>query len=293
MSEAPHPGQASTRRRRGRAMLYAVLSLITLVALTNTGWARLGPLGFGLTLTSLLVARLMNRPWLYRNWRGGGALLPLSRDLGGQAALALCLFWLGYGLSHLTQWSPDFAVGRPAAVILMVGGLRRWLFPPHLRGGAAAKAAPPDLGQALNALPEGGVSRHRLQEILAQGRAGLPADRYALHLIDRAEASARESDRLAMVLAVTAPEQALACAGHHDLSRAFDVLCDGRDGEALLTFAVRAAALIDGFPDTLLDLPPPDRLRQVAETSPSPAAAAGLRALADRIDAHKNKMYSL
>lgn len=290
MSIAPH--STTPGHTRVRAALYAALSLVTLVALTKTGWARLGPLGFGLTLSALFAARLLNRPWLYAGWRRPGKLSALARDLGGQAALALCLFWLGFGLSHLTNWSPDFGVGRPAAVILVVGGLRCWLFPPHLRG-AAARPAPPDLGRALESLSSEAVSRHQLQELLALCRKEMPVDRFALQLIDRAETSARASDRLAMVLGVTTPEQALASAGHRDLARAFDVLRDGRDGEALLTFAVRAAALLESFPDTLCDLPAVERLRQVAEATQSPAAAAGLRGLASLIEQQKNKMYSL
>ena len=274
-----------------RRALYLALSLVVLMALLNTGWARLGPLGFGLTLCAFLTGRLINRPWLLADWRAGRGAGPLSQELAGQTLLALSLFWIGFCLSHLTNWSPEFAVGRPAGVILVVAGLRRWLFPPRARRDQSAALRA--LNDALAVVPPEAVTRHRLAEILARARDGLPPDAYVIQLIDRAEATASSSDRLAMVLAVTEPEQAVIGAGRHDLARAFDLLRDGRDGEALLTFAVRAAALLEDIPGVLGDLPSVEHLHRTAEATPSPAAAAGLRALADRIERQKNEMYSL
>lgn len=280
----------SAKGIRLRGAIYVLLSVVTLIALINTGWAQLGPLGFALTATALCAARLLNRPWLLARRAEPGGPMALSREVAGQVALALALFWIGYGLSYLTQYSPDFGTGRLAAVILIAGVLRRRICPrasPPLAQNR--QPAPCDLAPVLAALPPQTASRHQLR--LALAGIDLAPDRLALQLIDRAAMTKEPRDGLAMVLALCEPEQARACMGHGDLTQAFDILSENADVEALLTFAIRCAALIESFPSLAADLPRPETLRQSALRQTGPVAAA-LKALADRIEHHRNQIFS-
>ncbi|WP_028031596.1 hypothetical protein [Gemmobacter nectariphilus] len=270
-------------RLRGRLLI--LTGIVMMLAALAAGLAGHGLAGFALMAAAFAVARLLARPWLL------GKPADLSRDLAGQVALVLVLFWLGVGIGAATGWHPALPLWLPAPIALAAGGLARLIWrpmPPEMDGFldeatetltrmAADFSADTagdteqtrhtiaDLCAALDALPQTGVSHYDLVDVLLEGMGRIPVPDFIDTLHGRATGGA-ERDLRALVIGLTDPWVAERALGQRELNASFEVIVTSGNAAALSAWAMGAGALLDAVPHAAIDMPPADRLLFVAQS---------------------------
>ncbi|MBL4916880.1 hypothetical protein [Szabonella alba] len=120
----------TTTGLRLRSNLLIALALVMVLAALAAGLARLALPGFAAVTLAFGFARLMERPWLISRLAAPGGVLALSQTMAVQVALVLALYWLGTGLSVLTDWQPLLPLWLPAAVVVGAALLSRLIWRP-------------------------------------------------------------------------------------------------------------------------------------------------------------------
>ncbi len=265
-----------------RARLLVALGAAMMLAALVSGLAGHGAMGFGPMALVFVVARLLARPWLLA--RGAAAL---SREMAGQVALVLALFWLGVGIGAVTGWHPVLPVWLPPAAALAAGLVSRLIWKPlppefdrfldeataALSGMATLPEPEPghdpqviaDLHSELDALPASGASHYDLVDVLLEAMGRVPVPVFVDTLFDRAQRKT-ERDLRARVVGLTDPWIADRCMGQRDLDAAFELIAGSGTPNALEAWANGAAALLHSVPGAAIDMPQPARLRSVAAT---------------------------
>ena len=274
---------ASGLRLRGGLLVATGIAMM--LAALSAGLAGHGLAGFVLMALAFMAARLLARPWLLARPAA------LSRDLAGQVALVLVLFWLGVGIGALTGWHPALPLWLPVATALVAGGLARLIWrpmPPEMDGflDEAAETltrmaadfsadtagdteqtrhAIADLNAALDALPEQDAPHYDLVDVLLEGMGRIPVPDFIDTLHGRATGGV-ERDLRALVIGLTDPWDAERALGQRDLNASFEVIVTSGNAAALTAWAMGAGALLDAVPLAAIDMPPADRVLFVAQS---------------------------
>lgn len=274
-------------RMRARALL--ALGVVMMLAAGASGMAGHGLAGFGLMIAAFWLARLLGKPWLVTRAGDPGGLAALSRELAGQVAVVLVVFWLGVGIGWAMGWQPDLPLWLPVAVALAAGLLSRVIWRPlqpefetfldeatatltRMNDQMQAELLPDpdydpqivaDMIAALEALPESGASHYDLVDVLLESMGRVPVQIFVDTLFQRAH-SHTERDLRALVVGLTDPWIADRSTGQRDLEASFEVVVDSGNTDALAAWAIGIAALLHSVPLAAVEMPQPDRLRAVA-----------------------------
>lgn len=291
-----------------RARVLMALGMVMMLAAAAAGIAGHGLPGFGLMVGAFWVARLLGKPWLVTRAGQTGGAAALSRELAGQVAVVLVVFWLGVGIGWATGWHPVLPLWLPVAVALAAGIVSRLIWrpmPPEFdsfldeatatitrmtedlqRDLPAEPEYDPqilaDMVTALEALPEAGASHYDLVDVLLESMGRLPVQVFVDTLFQRAQNNT-ERDLRALVVGLTDPWIADRSMGQRDLEASFEVVVGSGNADALSAWAIGMAALLHSVPLAAIDMPQSDRLRLVADEH-SGDLRAKLLALADQYE---------
>lgn len=271
-----------------RARVLMALGVVMMLAAAMAGIAGHGLAGFGLMVAAFWLARLLGKPWLVTRAGQPGGAAALSRELAGQVAVVLVVFWLGVGIGWATGWHPVLPLGLPVAVALAAGILSRLVWrpmPPEFDSFLDEATAtitrmtedlqrdlPPEpdhdpqalaeMIAALDGQPVEGASHYDLVDVLLEGMGRMPVPVFVDTLFDRAH-SKTERDLRALVIGLTDPWIANKILGQRDLEAAFEIIVESGNQNAIEAWANGISALVSSVPLAAVDMPSPERLRIV------------------------------